>query len=598
LVYICPGCLSSEEGRRVGAKVTTTLKKIESMRNKQNREFLKEFYRYRQSLDHTSDLATNNILTLLIYLDKFLNGHCSFLDILQNSQNKSKEQIINFLEHRFVLQKVNKNISQNLRKDVLQKEKSLVEGSWVKREHDTEGKWITTWNQYGIWLKTFFRWLANKDEEDESNWETPSFLQKIKSKKPLRDSPYEDSEIWERDEILRIVKYTDTRDQAIITLMWDLDARNREITELRICDILLKEQYGQGTIPSNTKTGGGPILLRCSIPYVRDWINKHPFRTEPKAKLICSSRNGAPIRPDAIQKVMKRLRLHIKRIVESGGGDGNGKEEKEKLEYLLRTKKWNPYCIRHSAIDADAAYLPEHALKKRVRWSMNSKQAVRYVRRRMNDELTNKILEHDGIRFDKKATEHLTSNIICMRCNYVNKLGSKYCEGKGCNSPLTQLALDEIKAAEQTKMQELINKSNLERDNTIQALRQEMRDIIESYKKSTELSVKQNNMITEVMSKYDGLIGEYERLTGLFDKSVSFAKTKTANDELESIMKDGGVLIKPGRRTAEELQRRAKILLQVAPDWQKRTAPVNVRLTPEEERKVMELINQPDQIFE
>ena len=45
----------------------------------------------------------------------------------------------------------------------------------------------------------FFRWLTNKDEEDESNWETPSFLQKIKSKKPLRDSPYEDSEIWERD---------------------------------------------------------------------------------------------------------------------------------------------------------------------------------------------------------------------------------------------------------------------------------------------------------------------------------------------------------------------------------------------------------------
>jgi len=67
-------------------------------------------------------------------------------------------------------------------------------------------------------------------------------------------------------------------------------------------------------------------------------------------------------------------------------------EEKEKLEFLLRTKKWNPYCIRHSAIDADAAYLPDHALKKKVRWTMNSKQAVRYVKRRMNDELTTKIL--------------------------------------------------------------------------------------------------------------------------------------------------------------------------------------------------------------
>jgi integrase/recombinase XerD len=172
-----------------------------------------------------------------------LNGRCSFLDI------SKKEQIIEFLEQKF------------------------IGGKWVKREHDAEGKWITTWKQYCIWLTTFFRWLTNKDEEDESNWETPSFLQKIKSKKPLRDSPYEKSEIWERDDILRIVKYTDARNQAIITLMWDLNARNHEITQLRICDIVLKEQYGQGTIPSNTKTGGGPILLRCSFPYVRDWLN-------------------------------------------------------------------------------------------------------------------------------------------------------------------------------------------------------------------------------------------------------------------------------------------------------------------------------------
>jgi hypothetical protein len=135
-----------------------------------------------------------------------------------------------------------------------------------------------------------------------------------------------------------------------------------------------------------------------------------------------------------------------------------------------------------------------------------------------------------------------------------------------------------------------------------------------------ELSAKQNGMISdyrgmvkEVMSKYDGLmekysdykgmvkevmsrerklIDEYHDLTGLFDKSVSM--TKTAFGRIEDLERDmrGGLLIKPGRRTAEKLQRRAKILLQVAPDWQKRTAPVNARLTPEEERKVMELINE------
>ena len=66
--------------------------------------------------------------------------------------------------------------------------------------------------------------------------------------------------------------------------------------------------------------------------------------------------------------------------------------------------------------------------------------------------------------------------------------------------------------------------------------------------------------------------------------------TKGRIEELERDMR-GGLLIKPGRGAAEEIQRRVKILLQVAPDWQKRTTSGNARLTPEEERKVMELIN-------
>ena len=64
-----------------------------------------------------------------------------------------------------------------------------------------------------------------------------------------------------------------------------LDARNHEITALRLRDIVLNEQYGDGNIPLNTKTGGGPILLTSSFTYVRDWINKHPFKNEPNARL-------------------------------------------------------------------------------------------------------------------------------------------------------------------------------------------------------------------------------------------------------------------------------------------------------------------------
>ena len=33
---------------------------------------------------------------------------------------------------------------------------------------------------------------------------------------------------------------------------------------------------------------------------------------------------------------------------------------------MLKIKKWNPYCIRHSAITACSDYLPEYAIKKQV----------------------------------------------------------------------------------------------------------------------------------------------------------------------------------------------------------------------------------------
>jgi integrase/recombinase XerD len=507
----------------------------------------------------------------LIYFDKFYDG-------LPFTSIDSKEQILKFLKHHY------------------------VDGKWIERECDAEGRYITSWNYHLGVMKIFFRWLTNRDIPND-DWETPSFV-KIKLKKPLRDSPYDINNIWELDEVLTIISYEpELRNQAIITLLWDLDARNHEITALRIKDIVLREQYGEGIIPSNTKTGGGPILLTSSFTYVRDWINKHPFKNEPNAKLICSLINGTSLNAQTIWEVLKQLKLRIKRLVESGSiTDG---QRKQKLEHLLRTKKWNPYCFRHSAITKDSDQLPEYVVKKKARWSMNSQQGKRYIKRSWGEDLKNNMLERQGIKIVNKQPQMVSRT--CARCSYVNKLESKFCEGKGCNYPLTQLAFDEIKAAEQAKFQELINKSNLERDNTIQALQQElksktqeMQSLSELCKHSLELSSKQNGtisdykgMVDDVNSRYDELMGLYENLKSKFDTSVSISKTAFERiDELQSDMR-GGLLIKPGRRTAEELDRRVKIILQVVPDWEERGASGIVRLTSEEERKVMELIQQP-----
>jgi len=105
------------------------------------------------------------------------------------------------------------------------------------------------------------------------------------------------------------------------------------------------------------------------------------------------------------------------RLVESGSIADE--QQKQKLEYLLRVKKWNPYCFRHSAITDDSDHLPEFALTKKVRWKMGSKQPSQYIKPRMGDDLKNKILERHGIKI---GTAPQMVSRMCGRCGYVNNL--------------------------------------------------------------------------------------------------------------------------------------------------------------------------------
>jgi integrase/recombinase XerD len=416
------------------AKLTTTINKIKTVPNPTNADIIGQFYYYMKGND-VSENHQNNCLKVVIALANFLETGTTFYDV------KNKEQIIAFLDTKV------KN-----------------------REEDPDKKWITTWNHYLNRVRLFFRWLYNaKGGENtlSSEWETPAFV-KIKGKKTKRLSPYSETELWDRDEILFIVKYEPhIRNKAALTLFWDLGARNHEVTLLKIKHIRLRERYGEGEIPHEAKTGSGPVLLTCSFPYVRDWLNKHPFRNEPNARLICNIMTGAPVNPEAMWTMMKELRLRIIRMIEDGSVIND--DERQKLQFLLKTKKWNPYCIRHSSITSDSDYLTEYALKKKARWSMNSRQGARYIKRRMGNDLKRQILVHNGV-ITEEEIQKKSSVIFCPRCSLVNALDNKYCSK--CSYPLVASAFDEIKAAEDMKIQTL--KEKYEQD--MLAMREDMED--------------------------------------------------------------------------------------------------------------------------
>jgi integrase/recombinase XerD len=407
-------------------KLTTTISKIATVPNPTNAAIINEFYQYMKS-NGASEHHQNNNIKVVIAFAKFLGPDISFYDI------ERKEQIIKFLDT---------------------KAKSA--------EEDPDKKWITTWNNYLHRIKLFIRWLHNYNSKQlqdygtslqSEDWQTPEFA-KIKAKKTKRISPYLESEIWDRDELLTIVKYEPyKRNKAALTLFWDLNARNHEVTLLKIKHIRLSEKYGEGEIPYEAKTGTGPILLSCSFPYVRDWLNEHPFKNEPNARIICNLNTGSPVGPDSMWTMIKQLRNRIICLLEEGSITDEA--ERQKLEYLIKTKKWNPYCIRHSSISSDSDYLPEYALKKKVRWSMNSKQGSRYIKRRMGNDLKEQILVHNGVITDSQKQKR-PSVLTCPRCNLVNAIDNKYCSK--CSYPLVPSAFDEIKAAENQRIQAIEEK--------------------------------------------------------------------------------------------------------------------------------------------
>ena len=434
------------------SRLENVLQQIETVEDNLNKTLIQEFSKYLISKD-TSASYQRNCIKIILMFAAFLQSRKEE-EKTNLSQVTSIDDIIAFLDTR--------------RKT---------------KDEDPEQKWITTWNDYLWRIKIFYRWYYNtkilktiaNNIFDSRNWLNPDFIN-IPKKKTKRLSPYSETEIWEKEELQLVIKYeSNKRNKAILALLWDLNARNHEITLLRIKNIRIKEKYGEGEVPYEAKTGSGPILLTFSFPYVRDWINEHPFCNEPNARLICNTENGKPLLPGMVYDTMYLLKKRIIRLIESE--EIKDTKEKEKLQYLLKTKKWNPYCIRHSSITADSDYLPEYALKKKVRWSMNSRQGSRYIKNRMGTDLKQKILEQNGISLGAKQIKY--SIVDCPRCQLVNPLENKYCSK--CSYPLKPEAYDELKQKEENEIKRM--------QQQIQMLTESQKEILECLKYPEKLSL-------------------------------------------------------------------------------------------------------------
>jgi integrase/recombinase XerD len=189
---------------------------IKSISNEENRTIIQEFVTFMETTDTSENYRRGNLIVVIFF--------AKHLDSKGLSEINQKSDIINFL-------------------DTKKKETAI----------DPDKRWIRTWNDYLQRIKYFMRWLQNgapsslaASRVPLSEWQTPEFVQ-IKARKTNRISPYSESEIWERDDLLTVIKYEPLkRNKAALALCWDLDARPHEVALLKVKNLRLFPRYAEG----------------------------------------------------------------------------------------------------------------------------------------------------------------------------------------------------------------------------------------------------------------------------------------------------------------------------------------------------------------
>ena len=165
------------------AKLSTTISKIKTIPHKENAAIIASFYEFMKSHDAFERHQDNNLKAVVSY--------SNFLDNRSLKEVSSKEDILSYIQTK------------------------------VKcKDDDPDQRWITTYNDYLHRIKHFFRWLHNLYEKEDAVpmdfWENPDFIKTLKPKKTKRVTPYSETELWEKVELLSIVKYENIQKSAYL----------------------------------------------------------------------------------------------------------------------------------------------------------------------------------------------------------------------------------------------------------------------------------------------------------------------------------------------------------------------------------------------
>jgi integrase/recombinase XerD len=287
-------------------------------------------------------------------------------------------------------------------------------------------KWIGTYNSYLVIISRFFKWLYYSDLPPKERIK-PKVIDNLTQLKRKETSIYKPTDLWTQEDDQLFLKYCpSTRDRCYHTISRDTGCRPHEILGLRIKDVVFKmandRQYAEVLV--NGKTGSRTVPLINSIPYVKDYLDDHPQRTNPNTYLIfgLGKSYGKKLHKAFINQVYKNYKkVFFPRLLED---PKISPEDKVKIIELLK-KPWNPYIRRHSALTEKSQILKENVLRQYAGWSMGSNMHLEYLHY-FGNESNESILEAYGLKTKSEEIDKMKPK-QCPNCSELNKIDSKFC---------------------------------------------------------------------------------------------------------------------------------------------------------------------------
>jgi site-specific recombinase XerD len=299
---------------------------------------------------------------------------------------------------------------EDIRRIVLTFERNDKYSPWSKRD-------------FKVALRKFYTWLrGTKDYPPEVAW--------LKVYAKIRNAKTHEDMLTE-EEVKRLIEFAWTpQERAFIAVLYESGCRIGELIYLRINQVRFDE-YGAQLFVTG-KTGFRRVRVVACVPYLTEWINKHPFKGDPKAYLWLN-RKLEPFRYNGIAQTLYR-------ITKRAGIN----------------KKVNPHNFRHSRATYLANFLTEAQMKEHFGWTQDSKMAAVYVYLSGRD-VDKALLKVYGITNSEEKKESIFKPKECSRCQQVNQATNRFCSR--CGIALDKEAEAEIvrKSTERTEADRVLD---------------------------------------------------------------------------------------------------------------------------------------------